>query len=101
MTIVNHNVWFLVLITNHPNTMETRLLDLTPRNSRFEISMSQHAEPEKGQCDTLGKEDLADVGRDLCECIANAANDKVLEGSGVLIKSRFLFVRDKESFFDE
>lgn len=101
MTVVNHDIRFLILITNHPDTMKTRFLNLTPWNSRFEISMSQHTEPEERQCDTLWKEDLAYVGWNLCKSITDAANDKVLEGSGVLIESRLLFVGSKESFFDE
>lgn len=101
MTIVNHDIRFFVLITNHPNTMETRLLDFTPWNSRFKISMSQHTKPEERQCNAFGKENLAYVGRNLCKCIANATDDKVLEKSGVLIERRFLFIRCKKSFFDE
>lgn len=101
MTIVNHDIRFLSLITNHPNTMKTRLLDFTPWNSRFEITMSQHTEPEKGQRNTPGEENLAYVGRDFCKCIANAADDKVLKRRGVLIESRFLFVGCEEPFFDE
>ena len=81
--------------------MEPRLLDFTPWDSRFEISMSQHTEPEKGQRNTLREENLANIGRDLCKSIANAANHEVLERSGVLIESRLLLVGSKESFFDE
>lgn len=101
MAVVNHNIRFLGLITYHPDPVESRLLDLFPRNSRFAISMPQHAKPEEGQCDTLGKENLANRSRNLCESIANAANDKVLEGSGVLIESRFLCFCGEEAFLDE
>ena len=87
MAVVNHNIGFLGFVTDHPDTVESRLLDLFPRNSRSTISMPQHAEPKERQCNAFGKEDLPDGSRDLCESIANAANDKVLEGSGVLIES--------------
>jgi len=63
--------------------------------------MPQHAEPEKRQCNTFREEDLADGGRNLCKSIANAANDKVLEGSGVLVESRLLCFCGEEAFFDE
>ena len=86
MAVVNHNIRFLGFITYHPDAMKTRLLDLTPRDDRFSISMSQHSEPEKWQGDTLGKENFANGSRDSGKSIANAANDKVLKWSGVLIE---------------
>jgi len=101
MAVVNHDIRFLGFVTDHPDTVESRLLDLFPRDSRSTISMPQHAEPEEGQCNALGKENLADGSRDLCKSIANAANDKVLEGSGVLVESRLLCFCREEAFFNE
>jgi hypothetical protein len=101
MTVINHNIRFLILITNHPYSMKTRLLNLLPRNNRFKISMPQHTKPEKRQCYTFGKENLADSSRDFGKSIANAADHKVLEGSGVLVESRFLFFCGEEAFGDE
>jgi hypothetical protein len=81
--------------------MKTRLLNLLPRNCRFEISMPQHTKPEKRQRNTLGKEDFANGCRDFGKSIANAADHKILKGSGVLIESRFLFFCGEEAFDDE
>jgi hypothetical protein len=101
MAVVNHNIRFLGFITDHPDSMKSRLLDLFPWNNRFTISMPHHAEPEEGQSNTLGKENLANGSRNFSKSIANAADDKVLEGSGVLIESRLLFFCGEEAFFDE
>lgn len=46
--------------------------------------MAELTEVEKGKSDGSGEKDAADFGRDVCECIAHAANHKVLEGCGVL-----------------
>jgi hypothetical protein len=101
MTIVNHNIRFLILITNHPYPMKTRLLNLLPRNSGFKISMPQHTKPEKRQCNTLGKENFTDSSGDFGKSIANAADHKVLEGSGVLVESRLLLFCGEEAFGDK
>jgi hypothetical protein len=101
VAVVNHNIQFLSFITDHINSMQSMFLDLSPWDSRFTISMPQHAKPEKRQSNTLGEEDLANSGRDFGKSIANAADDKILEGSGVSIESRLLFLCSKEAFFDE
>lgn len=101
MTVVDYDIRFLSFIIDHIDSVETRLLDLSPWDSRFTIPMSQHAKPEKRQSNTLREEDLANSGRNFGKSIANAADDKVLEGSGVLIESRLLFFCSKEAFFDE
>jgi hypothetical protein len=101
MTVINHNIRFLILITNHPYPMKTRLLDLLPRDSRFQISMPQHTKPEKRQRNTLGKENFTNGSRNFGKSIANTADDKVLEGSGVLVESRFLMFWGEEAFGDE
>jgi hypothetical protein len=49
--------------------------------------MPQHTKPEKWQRNTLGKENFTDSSRDFGKSIANAADHKVLEGSGVLVES--------------
>ena len=101
MAVVNHDIRFLSFITNHVDSVETRLLNLSPWDSRFTIPMPQHTKPEERQRDTFGKEDLANSGRDFGKSIANAANDKVLEGSGVLVESRLLCLCSEEAFLDE
>ena len=79
MAIVDYNIGLFVLITHHPETLKARLADFMPRNRRLEIAMAQCPEPEERESDTFGEEDLSYFCRYLSKCIADAANDKVLE----------------------
>jgi hypothetical protein len=63
--------------------------------------MPQRTKPEKRQRYTLGEENFTNGSRDFGKSIANAADHKVLEGSGVLVESGFLLVCGEEAFGDE
>jgi hypothetical protein len=86
MAVVNNDIWLLGLVTHHPDALESFLINLSPRNGRFTISMSQHAEPEKRQSNTFGEEDFTYLCRNVCKGISNATDNKVLEGCGMLVE---------------
>jgi hypothetical protein len=95
MTVVHHNVRSSSFIVNHIDAFQAFPVDFSPEYRATHNTVANHPEFEEWQCDSLGEENLADLGRDTGECISDNSDDDILEERGLLHKRRALLPRSE------
>ncbi|MCJ1368831.1 hypothetical protein MMC20_000038 [Loxospora ochrophaea] len=74
--------------------------NFSPMSRRAPVPMTEHAEPREWQSDFLGEEDGADISGDVGKGVADASDDEVLKGRGMLDEGGAVEARSEISFGD-
>lgn len=101
MRIIHNDVGLFLLVVDNQHAFEVWPLDLGPPKWAGNNAMSQHAEPQERERDSLGEEDAAEESRHIGKGIANETNDQILEWRCFLDKRRAFFLWNQEASADE
>jgi hypothetical protein len=101
MAIIDYHIWTAAGIVDNVRAIQVLSADFTPVDGAPKEAIAEHSQSHEWQSDMLGKEHFADGSGNLCEGIANTANDNVLEWSGDLDEGRALRAWSSIALTDE
>ncbi len=79
MAIVDNDIRSSCLIVDNVDTFQVVAIDFLPVDWTPPETMPEHSKPDERQRYALGKEYLADDGRDIGECVSYTSNNNILE----------------------
>ena len=89
MKVVNHDVWWGGGVGADQDAAEVVFeRDLLPGNGGLDVAVTEETEAEKWKGHGAREEDAPDRGGDRGKCIADAADDEILEEGGGADKGR-------------
>ena len=81
MAVVDDDIWVGFGVGNGPEAGHLPADDLVVGYGGVEVAVPKEAETEEGEGDVLAEKDTADAGGNVCEGVADTADDDVLEES--------------------